>query len=130
MEVFSALECELYRLGTVAGDTTAYSCHAYCEGISVSVSRELTPRKNDQGVVVQRVPVQTEAQMTIAKMYAADDYVFSDGNSLKLVMGNVTGTESWVLGSAYWQSKSLAAAGDGLVAYDVSLVGNSWGTTS
>lgn len=127
-EVYSFLECEIYQLGSKAGDATAYAVDAYAEGVSVSVSRELTPRTNDQGVVMQRVPVKTEAQMTISRLYAKNDTFFSDGNNIKLIMGNALGTESWQMGTAYWQNKSFAGAGDGLVAYNVSLVGNSWGT--
>lgn len=129
-EVFSALECELYQMGTASRGTTPYSCDAYAEGLSVSVSRELTPRMNDQGIVVQRIPVRTEAQMTISRLYAKNDTAFTDGNDVKLIMGNALGTETWLMGSVSWQNKSFAAGGDGLVAYNVALVGNSFGTTS
>ena len=126
-EVYTFLECEIYKCGTVAGGTTPYSIDAYAEGISVGVSRELTPRTDDQGVVKQRIPVKTEAQMSIVKLYA-EDLSFVDGNSIRLVMGNALGTETWEMGSVHWQSKGWSAGGDSIAMYDVSLVGNSFGT--
>lgn len=126
-EVYTFLECEIYKCGTTAGGTTPYSIDGYAEGVTVTLNRELKPRENDQGVVVQRVPVKTEAQMGIQKLYAAD-LSFVDGNSLRLVMGNALGTETWQLGTAYWQSRGWGAGGDEVVRYDISLVGNSFGT--
>ena len=126
-EVYTFLECEIYKCGTTAGGTTPYSIDGYAEDVTVGVSRELTPRTDDQGVVRQRVPVKTEAQMSIGKLYA-EDLSFVDGNSLRLVMGNALGTETWEMGSAYWQSKGWSAGGDGVATYDVSLIGNSFGT--
>lgn len=129
-EVYHFLECEIKRIGSAAGDTTATSIDAYAEGVSVSLSRELQPRTDTSGVVQQRIETTREATMSISKLYASDPFLF-DGNAIKLIMGNALGTETWQLSNAYWTNKELSGSPDESgIAYGLEIVGNDFGTVS
>ena len=126
-EVFSAPECYLYRVGSKAGDTTETLIDAFAEGVSVSLSRELVPRMDDQGVVKQRVSFGKSAEMSISKLYSDDPHL-ADGNNLKLYMMNSVATQTYQMTGAYWSSKGWSADGDSPVTFDVSISGADFGT--
>jgi len=126
-EVFSALECYIYRVGSKLGDTTEAAIDAFAEGVNVSVSRELVPRVDDQGVIQQRVSFGKTAEMTISKLYSDDPHLF-DGNNIKLYMMNSIGTQTYQLTGAYWSNKGWGASGDDTVSFDVAVVGRDFGT--
>ena len=126
-EVFSALECYLYRVGSASGGTAETLIDAFAEGVSVSLSRELTPRVDDQGVVKQRVSFGKSAEMSISKLYSDDPHL-ADGNNLKLYMMNSVATQTYQMTGAYWSSKGWSADGDSPVTFDVSISGADFGT--
>lgn len=127
-EVYNFLECEIKRCGSVAGGTTEYSIDAYAEELSVSVSRDLADRADTSGVIQQRIPVKSQVEMQISKLYQADFSLF-DGNDIKLYMGNTLGTETWKATKCYWQNKGWSGgAGDDGLRYEVSITASTFGT--
>ena len=126
-EVFSALECYIYRVGSKLGDTTEAAIDAFAEGVSVTLNRELVPRVDTEGVIQSRVSMGKSADMTISKLYSDDPHLF-DGNNVKLYMGNSLGTQTYQLTGAYWSSKGWSASGDEAISFDVSVMGRDFGT--
>lgn len=130
MEVYHFLECEIKRVGSAAGDSTETSIDAFAEGVSVSVSRELQPRIDTSGVVQQRVPIATEASMSIQRLFTSEATLF-DGNAIKLIMGNIIGTTSYQLSGAYWTNKDFSGGpDDDGITHDLQIVGQDFGTVS
>lgn len=127
-EVYSFLEATIKRVGSTVGGTTETDIDAYAEGITVSVSRELTERKNTSGVVKDRIPTSTRAEMNIKKFYSDDPFLL-DGNNIKLYLDTGVGSVTWQMGTCWWESKTMGGdAEGGPISYECNIVGNSWGT--
>ena len=126
-EVWSFDEAYLKKVGTAAGGTTEYAVDTFAESISVAKSRELVEMVDTSGVVVKRVPIRTSVSVSLGALYNAPVNFF-DGNDVKLYFQNALGTETWYIGSCTSSDESWDMSADGLVAYQVELVGNSFGT--
>ena len=126
-EVYSFLEAGIIRIGTTAAGTVETSM-VYVEGVDVSVKRNLAQRVDTGGAVQTRFPLSTDAKMSIKKLYGTDMFLL-DGNDIHVVLQNsVTGTETWKLDEAWYESKGWSGASGRPMTYDISLVGKSWGT--
>lgn len=126
-EVYTGLECVIKRVGSASGDSTETAIDAYAEGVTITVSRELTPRTDTQGVVQDRVPVATSAEMSISKLFSDDPFLF-DGNNIKIYLndGGATGSAVYQMDNCWWQSKGYSGDAQGPMRYDVSVVGDNF----
>jgi hypothetical protein len=126
-EVWTFLECYIKRVGSTGTDTAEYSIDAYAEGVTVSLTRDVIPRMDTSGVAQQRIETRRQAEMSINALYSADVSLF-DGNNVKLYFMNALGTETWQMTKAYWTNKGWSGGAVGGITYDVTVVGNNFGT--
>lgn len=123
-EVFTIDECTIKRVGSAAGDSTEATISSFAEGVNVSVTRNFGERFDTEGVRQRRVPLWTEAVMTINKLYDATPFLF-DGNDVKVYLANsIGGTETWTFSKAYWRNKGYAF--ESTARLNVEVVGNNY----
>ncbi len=128
-EVWSFLDCYLYKIGTSASTAGTYSIDAYAEGVDVSCSYEKAERRDTSGLIVGLVPTGTSVQMSIKKLYSSGDRIsLFDGNDLLLRHMNALGTEAWKMAKAVMTEEGYSMGGDDVAAYDIGVQGASWGT--
>ena len=126
-EVYSFLEATIKRVGSTVGGTTETDIDTFAEGVTVSVSRELTERKDKTGRVWDRMPTSTRAEMNIKKLYSDDPFLL-DGNNIKLYLNTGLGSVTWQMGTCWYESKTMGGDAEGPMTYECNIVGNSWGT--
>lgn len=122
-EVFHFDEC---LIKTISG-TVETRIDTYAQNAAIALKKTFFDVTDESGQIVKRYEEARGADLSIDTLFASE-ISHTDGNAIRVYYGNILGTTTYELGSAYVADKGWAQSENSTVTHDIKVVGRTFGT--